>query len=432
MEHGVRALAQVRQATALLEAASRAVPDATSAEAVSLARAFARAEKVAMAGTRRALLHAGDAGARRHGGERDMATLAAQVCGTTVAKATKGLKSARALNGLSAGKNAYLTGTLSLDQAQVVADVAAAVPGAAAQLVAAADQTSLSGLRAQAAAALAARRGEEAAHERERRLAAQRFCRIGPAAGGGVRLEALLPSAEGASVLAAMTAAADAVWREARGRGQHLSMDQARADAVVALCRGGGLTQSTGAPPELVVTVDAAALVRGEVRDGERCVIDGVGPIPVAHARALLGEALFTMCVTDGRDVRTVTSTSRVVPSRVRKALALRDPACVVPGCGQRSHLEIDHWRLDFSRGGLTSLDNLCRLCGPHHRLKTRTGWKIDGGPGQWRWLPPRARPRDPSRELPNRDVGQLTPAAADGRSEGADSGAEGLVSPSH
>lgn len=384
-----RVLAQVRQATALLEAASRQLPEVTAEEAVALARAFGVAEKVAMAGTRRAVLQAGEDGARRHGGERDMASLAARVCGTTLAKADKGLKSARTLESLAAGKSAYLAGSLSLDQAQVVADAAAVAPSVTPELVAASSETSLSGLRARAAAALAARQGEEAAADRERRLVARRFCRIGPVPGGGVRLEALFPSAEGAAVLAAVGRAADLEWRAARDRGRRVSMDQARCDALVALCRGAGAPHDAG-PPELMVTVDAAALVRGEVADGERCVIDGVGPVPVAHARAVLGEALLTLCVTEGRDVRSVTSTSRVVPARVRKALVVRDPICVVPGCGQRMHLEIDHWRVDFSRGGLTALENLCRLCAAHHRLKTRTGWRLEGGPGRWRWLAPR------------------------------------------
>lgn len=350
-----------------------------------------------MAGTRRALLQVGDDGARHHGGERDLARLAARVCGTTVAKASKGLESARVLDTVGSGRTAFVEGALSLDQAHIVAGAASVAPEAAPELVDAATRSSLSQLRAQAAEAVAARRGEEAAQERERRLAARRFCRIGPASGGGVRLEALLPSEEGAAVMAAVAQGADSIWRAARRAGRQLTMDQARADALVAMCvRGGDPEQAS--TPELVVTVDAAALVRGEVRGDERCVIDGVGPVPVAHARGLLGEAFLTICITDGLDVRTVTSTNRVVPTRVRKALTLRDPVCVVPGCGQRSHLEIDHWRLDFARGGLTALDNLCRLCAPHHRLKTRTGWRIEGGPGRWRWLPPKWRNGSPGR----------------------------------
>lgn len=383
-----RIVGQVRQATALLEATSKVIGEASMEDAVVLARAFAQAEKVAMAATRRALLRAGDEGARKHGGERDVAALAARLTGSTPARAKQGLRSAERASASSEVEQAYVSGALSFDQAVVVTDATVLVPGAAAALVQEAGRSSLVGLRSAAATRVAARRGEQSALERERSLVTRRFCRVASLPGGGVRLEALLPTEEGALVVKALDRATDRCWRQAWARGRHLATDQARADALVALCAGNG--ESASGPPELVVTVDAAALVRGGTHDGELCEIDGVGPVPVTTARGLLGEALLTLCVTDGSDVRTVTSTSRVVPGRVRKALGLRDPTCVVPGCGQRSHLEIDHWRVDFSRGGLSSLDNLCRLCAPHHRLKTRTGWRLDGGPGRWRWLPPR------------------------------------------
>ncbi len=392
MERAQRLEAQVRQATALMEAASRALGEVHAAEAVALAAAFARAEKVAMAATRRAVLQAGDAGARTHGGERDMAGLAARITGSTPARARNGLRTAQRAAARDGVERAYIAGSLSFEQAAVVAETAMLVPGATDELLREADQTSLSGLRAAATARLAGCRGEAAALEQEQKVVARRFCRIGPAPGGGVRVEALLPSAEGAALATALERAADRCWRRSWERGRPLSAEQARADGLVALCTGGGAEGSRLGPPELVVTVDAAALVRGEVADGETCEIDGVGPVSVSGARGLLGEALLTICITDGRDVRTVTSTTRVVPRRVRKALALRDPACVVPGCGQRSHLEIDHCRLDFAGGGLTALDNLCRLCPAHHRLKTRTGWRLGGGPGRWSWSPPPRR----------------------------------------
>lgn len=384
-----RIVAQVRQAAALLEASSKVVGDVSTEEAVVLARAFAHAEKIAMAATRRALLRAGDEGARKHGGERDVAALAARLTGTTAARAKQGLRSAERAAASSEVERAYVSGALSFDQAAVVTDAAAVAPAAAPALVLEAERSSLAGLRSAAASRMAAMRGEETVLERERALVARRFCRVGALPGGGVRVEALLPTEEGALVAKALVRATDRCWRQSWASGRHLSTDQARADALVALCTGS--EGSVAGPPELVVTVDAAALVRGGTEDGEVCEIDGVGPVPVATARGLMGDALLTLCVTDGSDVRTVSSTSRVVPARVRKALGLRDPACVVPGCGQRIHLEIDHWRVDFSRGGLTSLDNLCRLCTPHHRLKTRTGWRLDGGPGRWRWLPPRS-----------------------------------------
>jgi len=58
--------------------------------------------------------------------------------------------------------------------------------------------------------------------------------------------------------------------------------------------------------------------------------------------------------------------------------------------------LEIDH-RTDFAKGGPTSLDNLARLCPFHHDLKTHKHWKLEGGPGNWRF----ERPDPPGSQHP-------------------------------
>ena len=140
---------------------------------------------------------------------------------------------------------------------------------------------------------------------------------------------------------------------------------------------------------QIVLRVDAAALARGAVHDGEVCAIEGIGEVSLATARSLLPEASLTVLVRDGADIRTVSSTTRVIPRKVRAALSERDRTCVVPGCGRSEHLEIDHWRTDFAAGGLTALSNLCRLCPVHHRMKSRTGFRLVGGPGKWHWAAP-------------------------------------------
>ena len=67
-----------------------------------------------------------------------------------------------------------------------------------------------------------------------------------------------------------------------------------------------------------------------------------------------------------------------------------RDPTCVVPGCGSRLGLQIDHVH-DFAHNGPTSLDNLCRLCRHHHRLKTIGRYTISRNPdGTWNYRPRR------------------------------------------
>jgi hypothetical protein len=123
--------------------------------------------------------------------------------------------------------------------------------------------------------------------------------------------------------------------------------------------------------------------------DGEVCEIAGVGPVSVELARELLGEGFLRLLVMDGTDVTTITGRTRVPPARLEAALLERDPVCVVPGCAVTVALETHHWQTDVQYGGPTVLENLCRICSVHHDLASNGGWKLAGGPGQWRWEPP-------------------------------------------
>lgn len=54
------------------------------------------------------------------------------------------------------------------------------------------------------------------------------------------------------------------------------------------------------------VVVDHGALTRGSLMDGETCEVPGIGPIPVATARALAEDAYLAALVTDGTDIKAV------------------------------------------------------------------------------------------------------------------------------
>jgi hypothetical protein len=138
----------------------------------------------------------------------------------------------------------------------------------------------------------------------------------------------------------------------------------------------------------LHVRVDHPALVRGHVEGGETCDIPGVGPIPVATARALAADCILKVLVTKGVDVVAVGHGGRTIPAHLRTALEARDPVCVIPGCAERKRLEIDHL-VPFAEGGPSTLDNLVRACHFHHYLKTHHGWVLAGRPGAWTWDPP-------------------------------------------
>ena len=143
----------------------------------------------------------------------------------------------------------------------------------------------------------------------------------------------------------------------------------------------------------LRIRVDLQALLRGHAEKGEICHIPGVGPVPVALAREVLGEALLQVVIEHGSDVTTCVTESRHIASAVRIALEERDPTCRAPGCNATEDLEFHHFRTDFADGGPTSMDNLARICPHHHRLVTNKGWRLSGGPGSWRFDPPGSGP---------------------------------------
>ena len=355
------------------EAARLVVDEVPVAVAAQLLERCAGAERVLCALRVRLAHRVTGAGAHQANGDRDEAAFFSRVSGSSRSRAKAELVLAERLDALPEVARAFSDGRLSTDQAQVVAQAAAANPGATGTLLQAAATGSFTELRQAATRAERAVRSEGDEVARERRLFARRYCRTWVPRDGGLRLDALLATVEGARLLAALTKRTDQLLDTSDEPAARLG-----ADALVGLCCGEAVAT------EVVVRVDAQALVRGEVEGDERCEIPGVGPVSVTAARSLLGEAFLTLLAEHGADVTTVTSTTRVVPRRVRMALVERDPTCVVPGCGASLHLEIDHWRVDFARGGLTALDNLCRLCSVHHQMKTDGRLHLHGGPGRW------------------------------------------------
>lgn len=416
---------QLRQAFALLGAALEgleAAGDEAAAGALAAAAAplFAACAKLASAGALCCGVVLGDEGARRCGA-KTAAHLVAQVSGTSPSAARRQLQVVDDLEVAPRARQAFRAGELSVDQAAALAPVLRLDPTQAGALLALAPTVSLSVLQEQAARTKAQLVGEAALQARARHLHARRYCRLTPVE-GGLRLDALVGAHDAGALRAALGHETRRLWRQSAGDDPAASFDQLRADALVSLVTGARTTK--GVVPHVLVHIDAAALRRGDLGAGERCEIQGVGPVPVATARELLGEGFFTLLVHDGADITTVTSMTRTISRRLRTALVARDPHCVVPGCEASECLEIDHWRTEFKDFGPTELDNLCRLCSRHHRMKTRTGWRIAGGPGKWQWLPPH-RSSDPralrrgSRATGSRAAGNRGAGSAPARRHG-------------
>ena len=214
------------------------------------------------------------------------------------------------------------------------------------------------------------------------------------------------PVALGAEVEACLARFDDAAWDAAAKQPPDArdTPDAILFDSVLAMARAA--RDGAGAPASskprgraktrdhVVVHVDATALVAGEPRSGDRCEIPGLGPVSVEHARSIVGDAIVSILVEDGRDVSTFARPGRKVTAALAQLLAARDPVCTITGCGRSARIEGDHHR-PVSEGGASSAENLDGLCTQHHRRKTG-GWSVvDHADGQ-RTMEPSRRDRQP------------------------------------
>jgi hypothetical protein len=204
---------------------------------------------------------------------------------------------------------------------------------------------------------------------------------------GAFRLEAKLTPDDGATVLAAMEPHRVRISKEARKAGRRETQEAYAADALVALATS---KDGAGRGPRVMMHVraDHPALVRGHVEAGEVCEIRGIGPIPVATARAMASDCFLKVLLTDGTDIKAMAHAGRTIPAKLRTALEARDPTCVISGCDVRHGLEFDHI-IPFAEGGPTTMDNLVRECSWHHYLKTHCGYWLVGGHGNWTLIGP-------------------------------------------
>ncbi len=137
---------------------------------------------------------------------------------------------------------------------------------------------------------------------------------------------------------------------------------------------------------EIILHVDVEALRRGELETGERCEIEGVGPVALSTVEYLFGNAWAKLIISKGVDIASVTHFGRWIPAHLETALSRRDRVCQVPGCGISYGLERDHI-IPFEEGGPTELANLAKLCKRHHFLKTHKYFRLIGRPGDWNWV---------------------------------------------
>jgi hypothetical protein len=323
-------------------------------------------------------------------GERSAAHFVARTSRTTVSKAADILETAKRLDGLPKATEAFQDGRISETQVREIASAASMSPSSEESLLETAKTGDVTALRDACRRVRHAAVADEMAHYEA--IHRSRYLRSWSDHDGAFRLDAKLTPDAGATVMAALEPHRRNVFEEARRAGRRENPEAYLADALVSLAHSTSSDPKASGPKAIVhVRVDHAALVRGRNEGQEICEIPGIGPIPVSTARALSSDAILAAVLTEGADVKAVAHLGRTIPARLKTALLARDPECAVPGCHNRHRLEIDHV-VPVAEGGPTSLDNLARLCRPHHHMKTNLGFRITGGPGKWKWVGPDER----------------------------------------
>lgn len=318
----------------------------------------------------------------------------AALSGSSLGAAKEELKTSAALPNLPEVAEGLRTGDLSSAQGNVIADAAAVNPGAASKLIEGARRSNLNELRQQAGRAKAAADANPKA--RHARIHRERRCTRFTRSDGTWVLNAQGTAEDGAKIAAALDLLSDELFRANRG-GERLSRDTRAFDALVLAAErsteGSNESATDGRPKRAnprflaLLRVDAAALQRGAVVDGELCEITGVGTVPVETARALLGDAILKLVITNGVGVANVTHLGRGPSAAQKVALAWTSPTCTVEGCS-RTHTEYDH-RIDYRITRHTRLDELEPLCDGHHDKKTHQGWGLVPGIGKRAMVPP-------------------------------------------
>jgi Domain of unknown function (DUF222) len=337
-------------------------------------------------------------------GHRSAADWMAHKTGSGIGQSKGMIDNSERLQSLPETSDALRRGELSGVQIQEIVAAAAETPTAERQLLQAARNEGIKGLRDECRRVKARETSEADARARYENIRKTRFLKMWTDHDGAGRVEAKLTPDDFARLAGAIRKEATTVFHEARKSGRREPTTAYEADALVALVtgtsgttgaslRGSGATTSgaSGSRPTTMMhlRVDLAALKRGRLKGDECCEIPGVGPVPLATAVNEFGNAILKVIITDGVDVRTVCHVGRAVPAHIRSALEDRDEECVVPGCNVDKGLEIDHYQIGFAQDGPTELWNLCRMCGWHHHLKTHCGYAITGEPGSWEWHAP-------------------------------------------
>jgi hypothetical protein len=330
-----------------------------------------------------------EAGAWREPGVRSPEDWLATATGTSKGRAKRAIDTGRKLEQLPTTAQAAKTGKLSAEQAEAIAEAAAAAPAQEAALLDAAGTESLGGLKQRCAQAKA--QADPDPEATARRIHAKRACRTWTDAEGVGHLHLSGPSSVVGRMANAINHRADQLFRTARTDGRREPSEAYGFDAAEQLLTtgGDGAQAPRGADAKIIVRVDHAVLLRGRAEQGETCEIAGLGPVPVSTVWEWMGDAFIAAVLTKGTEVSKVVHLGRRFTAEQRTALQWQDPVCARRGCNNRLHLEYDHFD-EWSKTKQTCTKSGKRFCEPCHQLKS-IGWHVSapGPDGQCDFTPP-------------------------------------------
>jgi hypothetical protein len=366
-------------------------------------------------------------GAYTQFGHRNAPEWLGEIAGEAPGRAKGRLEMAARSEKLPELDTALREGSVSGEQARVIAGAAAFNPEGVTELLETASTESFSTLSEKATAIRHRALSDEDVRARRVRVHRARHWRFAAQPTGGVGSRLFMPDEAWGSLFSVVEPVTERFFQEGRRNGNHESRDAYRVDALVWLLTAGrgsagagdageaadavdvnGDSNDATTPPEQRISrgrpkamvqlrVDVESLRRGYTEGDEVCEIAGVGPVPVAAARELLGDAIFELLVRKGCDLVNLTGHYRNVPQRLRTAVLRRDQHCRWPRCSETKGLEEHHWRIDCSKGELATMATLVALCYRHHALCTYGGWRIQpDGAGGYRPVPPLAPVGEP------------------------------------
>jgi hypothetical protein len=294
--------------------------------------------------------------------------------GVSYGQARSTVDAAHAVGDSPEVEDAVRSGSLSESQAREIAPAAKADPSATKELLDSARNEAFGKTKQRCAKVRAAAAGND--RERDRRIHENRRLRTWQDAEGAGHLEIVGPASVIARFRAALEPHRDAAFKEARAAGR---VERAETHAFDGFVRW--LEAQSAAPSrrrrrrnptaEVIVLIDGAALQRGHTEAGETCEIAGLGPVSVEEASKVLGDALLSLVIKHGVDIRTIVHTKRSINEVLQTGLLARGWRCSTPSCPNTRQIERDHVEA-ICLGGWTTLEQLDLKCRSCHQDKTR------------------------------------------------------------